>query len=78
MKNLQNKLNLIDYWNPPSKRVFKIWLFWRDSVTKNTQKLFEEFWSVLVGWLMALYNLGWAPWNLSYFEFKFDDTRLSS
>ena len=23
-------------------------------------------------------NLGWALWNLSSFEFKFDDTRLSS
>ena len=22
--------------------------------------------------------VGWAPWNLSCFEFKFDDTRLSS
>ena len=25
-----------------------------------------------------MYNLGWAQWNLSRFEFKFDDTRLSS
>jgi len=23
-------------------------------------------------------RLGWAPWNLSRFEFKFDDTKLSS
>ena len=25
-----------------------------------------------------MYNLGWAPWDLSCFEFKFDDTRLFS
>ena len=24
------------------------------------------------------YLLGWAPWNLTCFEFKFDNTRLSS
>ena len=30
---------------------------------------------------LTLFNIkiiGWAPWNLSCFEFKFDDTRLSS
>ena len=28
--------------------------------------------------LYKVCRLGWAPWNLSCFEFKFDDTRLSS
>ena len=27
---------------------------------------------------VGMYKIGWASWNLSYFEFKFDDTRLSS
>ena len=27
---------------------------------------------------ILVHTLGWAPWNLSCFEFKFDDTRLSS
>ena len=29
-------------------------------------------------YICTMYNLGRAPWNLSCFEFKFDDTRLSS
>ena len=28
--------------------------------------------------LNQIYILGWAQWNLSRFEFKFDDTSLSS
>ena len=28
--------------------------------------------------MLFIWILGWAPWNLSCFEFKFDDTRLSS
>ena len=27
---------------------------------------------------IGFYNLGWALWNRNSFEFKFDDTRLSS
>ena len=33
------------------------------------------FWTVKLSKIVA-YMLGWAQWNLSRFEFKFDDTRL--
>ena len=47
-----------------------------DCCNSCSQKAFHNSCRLL--WIKPPYNFGWALWNQNSFEFKFDDTRLSS
>ena len=46
-------------------------------VSSDNSRIFKYYFSISLYKYLCIYNLGWAPWNLSCLEFKFDDTRLS-
>ena len=63
------------------KCLYKVFIETKQSnQTKPTLPLDILLLYVLFFWnpLKWVFTLGWAQWNLSSFEFKFDDTRLSS
>ena len=51
------------------------------NLARNAETAVEFFKLKIFQWackFMKVCIVGWAPWNLSCLEFKFDDTRLSS
>ena len=49
---------------------------WDDHSRKTINKVEEPLQTRLLFFYFLGSTLGWAQWNLSYLEFKFDDTRL--